>query len=300
MFDRVWLIGEGRWGSRIRDSLIELGVSVKIIDIRHGKSIWDVDDFDPIIIATPTPDHHRHAEYFLTRGHDIFIEKPACETPDQIRSLIAMQAKDQIVMPGHIYRFNPLLDELSFIIKSGQLGDIKFVHSERLNLGTYQSRNMLINNIGLHDLTLIEYLWGITSIDAVRSTDITGNGVPDRMCVLGKSNGINWQLDISWLSAVRRRMFVVAGTLAQAVWDEDQRSIIITKTDTSSGMLEYERLLPIKAQGRLPLTLELEHFLKCCEDRSKPKVNLQDSLRISELIAEAERLGTSASIFPNH
>ena len=292
MFDSVWLIGEGRWGSRIRDSLMELGVKPKIIDIRHGKSIWDVNDADPVIIATPTPLHYYHAHHFISRGHHVLIEKPACETPEQIKSLLALRQINQTIMPGHIYRFNSLLDELYSIIASGQLGDIKFVHSERTNLGTYQSRNVLVNNIGLHDLTIIDYLWGITKIESCKFTDISGNGMPDRACILGKANGVDWQLDISWLSAARRRMLTVAGTLGQAVWDEDQRSISVTKTDTSSGTLEYERLPPVTAQGRKPLVLEIEHFLDCIKNNKASKVTLEDALRVSQLISEIENLGT--------
>jgi predicted dehydrogenase len=95
-------------------------------------------------------------------------------------------------------------------------------------------------------------------------------------------------------------MMTVVGTMGQAVWDDDQRSLTVTMTDTSSGMLEYERLAPIQEKGRAPLLLELEHFLGCVEQQLPPKVTLEDSLRISQLIHDAERLGNAAVMQPNH
>ena len=296
----AWLIGEGRWGSRIKHALELLQITPKVIDIRHGRSIWDVDDLDPVIIATPTHLHFDHANHFIARGNHVLVEKPACETSDQIKKLISLRKHDQIVMPGHIYLFNELTEKLQGIIKSGQLGEIRFVHCERTNLGTYQNRKVLLNNIALHDITLLDHLWGISSIDMSRFIDLDDDGIPDRAVVLGTSGKINWQLDVSWLSAVRRRMLTVAGTRGQVVWDDDKKTLTVSLTDTSRGSLDYEKLNPISCQDDQPLINELRHFFDCCATGQEPIVSLEDSLRISEFISLADTQGTAFSTIPNH
>lgn len=294
MRKRIWLIGEGRWGSRIRSTLSDLGMATSVIDIRLGTSIWDVNDASPVVIATPTQLHHDHAKHFICRGHDVFIEKPACERPDQICDLISMQSKDQIVMPGHLYMFHPFLYEIKRIIDSGSLGKVRHVHCERTNLGTYQTKDVLINNIGLHDLTIIEELFGITELRHTSFTDISGNGLPDRAVVLGKAKDIDWQIDVSWLCASRKRMLTIAGSLGQIVWDDDKNTLQVTTTDISGNELACERQAPVSYQGPLPLNLELEHFIACVESRTQPKVGLSHALRISELIAEIGYLQRSS------
>lgn len=294
MLETIWLVGEGRWGSKIRSTLADMGISVSSIDMRQGTSIWDVNDSSPIIIATPTQLHHDHARHFISRGYDIFIEKPACERPEQIRDLLSLIKDDQIVMPGHLYMFHPFLSEVKSIIDDGVIGDIRHIHCERTNLGTYQTKDVLINNIALHDLTIIEELFGITQIKHAAFTDISGNGLPDRAIILGKANSIDWQIDASWLSASRRRMLSITGSSGQIVWDDDKNTLQVTTTDISGDTLVCEKLAPLSRQGPPPLWLELEHFLGCVITRSRPKVDLSHALRISELIAEIGSLRMSS------
>ena len=287
----VWLVGVGRWGSKIHEALDIMGHNVRPIDIKFSKTINDVDNNDPVIIATPTHLHYEHAMHFISRGHDVFIEKPASEFASQIQSLIRATKKEQVVMVGHLFMHHPLLRKMRDIITSGRLGDIRFVHCERINLGKYHDAPILLNNIALHDFTMLDNLFGITEITSCDMIKISNSGYPDRACIAGTAGDVKWQIDASWLGMNRRRMFTVAGTKGQACWNEDEHRISVVRTDISNGELYVNEDLDIRYESQLsPLQQELQHFLDCVTYRDTPKTGLESALRINQLIESAMTL----------
>lgn len=288
MIHNVWLIGAGRWGSKINEALSIMGHNVRIIDPKIGSSINDVDNQDPVIIATPTHLHFEHAMHFLTRGHDIFIEKPASEFANQIQSLMKVRRKEQIVMVGHLFLYHPFLRRMRDIIASEKLGDIRFVHCERTNLGKYHDAPILLNNIALHDFTLIDNLFNITDVSRCDMIKISNSGYPDRACIIGNAGNVKWQIDASWLDMRRRRMMTVVGNKGQACWDEDKHCIEVMRTDIANGELYIHEDINIHYDSQLsPLQQELQHFLDCITYRQNPKTGLESALRINQLIESA-------------
>src|SRR6056297_1442524 len=96
----TWLVGSGYWGSKVKTSLENLGHSVNVIDIKNGNTIEDIDTMDPVILATPVWEHYDQASVLIKKGHDVYIEKPAAETAEQVEQLLGL-VTDEIVMVGH-------------------------------------------------------------------------------------------------------------------------------------------------------------------------------------------------------
>lgn len=278
----VWLVGSGYWGSKVVATLNELNINVNIIDIKNNQTIDMIDNKDPVLLATPLWQHYEQAKQIIANGNPLYIEKPAAETAAEIEDLISL-AGNQIVMVGHIFMHNPLFH----LLKRLDLGEIKFVHSERTNLGIYQTKTSPLLSLAPHDFSIVLGLLGDVSITHVQNYNFTNNNYPDRSVIFGD----NFQIDLSWLDINRRRVVTVIGSKAQAIWDEDKKSLIIKAVAIENGRLKVIDEITHTYTGKEPLYYELEHFIDCVKNNKKPTTDLHEALRIAKLIDFAHSIG---------
>lgn len=271
----VWLVGSGYWGSKLVATLNELNVNVNIIDIKNNQTIDVINNKDPVLLATPLWQHYEQAKQIIANGNPLYIEKPAAETAKEIEELIDL-AGNQIVMIGHIFMHNPLFH----LLKRLDLGEIKFVHSERTNLGIYQTKTSPLLSLGPHDFSIILGLLGDVSITHVQNYNFTNNNYPDRSVIFGD----NFQIDLSWLDINRRRVVTVIGSKAQAIWDEDKKSLIVKAVKIENNKLKVQDEIIHVYSGKESLYYELEHFIDCVKNNTKPRTDLNEALRIAKLI----------------
>ena len=286
---KTWLVGSGYWGSKVKATLKELGHEVNVIDIKNGNTINDINTMDPVILATPVWEHHAQAKQLLKKGHDLYIEKPAAETAEQVKELTEL-VNQQVVMVGHIFVYNPLMEEMKKLINDGTLGNIKFIHSERTNLGIYQTKTSTLLSLAPHDFSIIEHLTKDLSVETAHGYKLSDNVQYDRVTVNGNSNSIPWQIDVCWRWPLRRRIVTVVGDTAQAVWDEDKKSIEIHYNSVVDRRLNstQENEIIVSDQDKEPLAAELEHFLDCVTTRNNPKTDLNSALTIAYAIDAAD------------
>lgn len=279
---KTWLVGSGYWGSKVKTALEQLGHTVCVIDIKNGNTIDDICTLDPVILATPVWEHYSQASALLKKGHDVYIEKPAAETADQVAKLLDL-VENQVVMVGHIFVHNPLIDQLKTLIDQGTLGKIRFLHSERTNLGIYQTKTSTLLSLAPHDFSIIEYLVGELHVNNANGYKLSNNTQYDRVSITGSSADIPWQIDVSWRWPLRRRIVTVAGDLGQAVWDEDKKIIQIHYNSVIDRRLHntQDNEIIFNNAKQDPLTLELEHFFQCVAERSVPKTDLNSALSVA-------------------
>lgn len=279
---KIWLVGSGYWGSKLAAKLQLLKINYSIIDIKNGQTINDIDTIDPVMLATPLWDHFEQAKYLIARGHDVYIEKPAAENYDQIVELINL-TKDNIVMVGHIYLYNPILHKLKEFIDGGRLGNIQFVNSVRTNLGIYQTKTTPLLSLAPHDFTILNYLLGDLHIRSAQAFKYNLNSpYPDRVLV----NGSNWHIDVGWAHPERKREVTVIGDVAQAVWNDDNKTLIIYKNAIVDGKLkvnDFKETWHWNLNSD-PLENELNHFIKCVSERCKPDSDLTYARKIADYI----------------
>jgi len=285
---KIWLVGSGYWGSKIASKLAKLQIDCSIIDIKNGQTISDIDTDDPVMLATPLWDHYEQALELIHRGNDVYIEKPAAENYDEIVNLIKA-TKDNIVMVGHIYMYNPILHKLKSIMDEGLLGNIQFVSSVRTNLGIYQTKTTPLLSLAPHDFTIIDYLIGDLHVRRAHGFKYNSSSPKhDRVMV----SGTNWQIDVSWAHPERKREVTVIGDKAQAVWNDDTKTLIIHKNTVNDGRLiidEVKETWHWKSDID-PLQNELEHFIKCVTERKKPDTDLTYARRIADYLDIAQFL----------
>lgn len=286
---KTWLVGSGYWGSKVKTTLESLGHDVSVIDIKNGSTIDDIDTMDPVILATPVWEHYDQASVLLKKGHDVYIEKPAAENAEQVEKLLNL-VNDQVAMVGHIFVHNPLIDEMKNLIDSDTLGKIRFIHSERTNLGIYQTKTSTLLSLAPHDFSIVEHLTGELNVQDACGYKLSDNVQYDRVTITGNSKDIPWQIDVSWRWPLRRRIVTVAGDLGQAVWDEDKKSIELHYNSVVERRLNSTQAneIILNNNDQEPLAVELEHFFECVINRSNPKTDLNSALAVARAIDAAD------------
>lgn len=229
------------------------------------------------VVATPTTSHYAVARELLERGVDVLIEKPITATVDDARALIALaRERDRIIQVGHVERYNPAIDAIA-----SYLGDVRYVECERL--GVFVGRSLDIDvllDLMIHDLNLV------LSLLKQRVVEIRAVGVPvltSRVDItnvrLELENGAVANLTASRVSQdrVRKvRFFSSDSYISVDTKEQEVKGYRLTEARTIQPM-------DVTVEKKEPLRAELEAFLACVRDRSRPVVSGEDGLEAVDL-----------------
>jgi predicted dehydrogenase len=286
---KMWLVGAGYWGSKVLTSLQNFGVDARVIDIRNGQTINDINDDAPVMLATPLWDHYQQCMTLLERGHDVYVEKPMAETVEQILDLKFRCAPDQIFMVGHIFQHHPQRDEIKTLINTGFIGDLKHISSRRLNWGIYQTRTDPALSLGTHDISIIiDFASADNVVDQSRCYYMTSGIMPDRVVWSGRCGDITYDCDVSWAWPVRTRETVFIGTSGQIVWNQDTNSYTITHNkiiDNRAHLDQQPQVVEYRSE-LTPLEHEIKHWVDCLSQRQQPSTGIDQALAVAQVIQQ--------------
>ncbi len=193
---RIGVIGAGYWGPNlIRNfSTCAATEAVAVCDANaerlakigrqysHLKLTKTVDEFlqhpmDAVAIATPVSTHFELAKRCLEAGKHVLVEKPLAATVAEAKALNEIAAKaGRVLMVDHTYLFNPAIRKIRQIVDSGELGEIYYVDSVRINLGLFQHDINVVWDLVPHDLSIVDYVLGLEA----RSISACGCAIPIR------------------------------------------------------------------------------------------------------------------------
>ena len=181
---RVGIIGCGYWGPKLARNFNDLPNATleMVADLREDRlaEIYNLypqvtvtrnhkdllaADIDAIVIATPVNTHYPIAKEVLLSGKHVLIEKPITAHSDQARDLIEIARKKNLVlMVGHTFEYNPAVEAVHEIIQSGELGNIYYLNSTRVNLGLLQPDINVMWDLAPHDISIIRFILGMDPI----------------------------------------------------------------------------------------------------------------------------------------
>jgi predicted dehydrogenase len=180
-------------------------------------------DLDAVVISTPVFTHHEFASRSLEAGKHTFVEKPLTPSAEQADELIALAGRNGVVLRcGHTPLYSPSVVAIKQLIDDGQLGEIYFISSSRVNLGLHQRDVSVVWDLGPHDFSILLH-WLGERPEAVRASgrDSIVKGVVDVAFVtLRFPSGIVAQVELSWLSPSKLRRTVVVGSRRMAVYED--------------------------------------------------------------------------------
>lgn len=242
---RVLVVGAGYWGPNIVRNLIEfpeveaIGVSdldtarseklVKKYPRTHmAKPAPDAfnDGYDVAFIVTPVAKHAELAAKAIEAGMHVYVEKPLTKTSEEARMLIELAERNKrTFMVGHVFHYKPCVRTLVNLVKSGELGNIKYLDSVRVNLGQFRSDVNVMWDLAPHDLTIFEAVLGKTPkrVSATGECHVSSPHTFQEtmmLLTLDYGDGCIGHIHNNWFSPLKQRLMVVAGDKKMAVYDD--------------------------------------------------------------------------------
>jgi len=330
---RIALIGCGYWGSKHARVLHSAeGVSeVVLVDGREDR-LWNLarsyktarcypalrpalPHVDAVVVATPPSTHVAVAMAAIQAGKHVLIEKPLAPTSAGARALVSAAAEQGVVlMVGHTFEYNPAVRKLRDLVQSGELGELYYLDSARLNLGLYQNDVNVIFDLAPHDVSIINYVLGRKPVAAAawacrhahqRFEDVAyvrlfyDDSFVDR--------GLSANIHVSWLDPCKVRRVTAVGSRKMAVYDDlaaDERIRVLDKgvtpppggDDLTQPPMSYrygDILVPFVSPEE-PLAVQDRHFVECIAKGVRPLTDGENGVAVVEALEAAEvsrRLG---------
>ncbi len=308
-------IGAGYWGQNLIRNFSELGALHMICDsdpdrISKFRSLYpDVafsDCVDAVLrdtqvtgvaIATPAETHETLVRQALLAGKDVFVEKPLCLSVSEGRKLIALAAEEKrILMVGHLLWYHPAIVKLKQLIEAGELGRIRYIYSNRLNLGKIRREENILWSFAPHDISVI---LGLVEEMPVCVDAQGGNYLHDQIAdvtvsLLSFPSGIKAHVFVSWLHPYKEQKLIVVGERQMAVFDDVEQE---NKLTLYPHVISWKGSIPVpnKATARPvpvdsgePLRAECGHFLECMQTRQNPRTDGHEGLRVLTVLQQCQ------------
>jgi predicted dehydrogenase len=256
---------------------------------------------DAVSIATPPATHHALVKRALEARKHVLVEKPLATCVSQAEELVELAASRGLtLMPGHTFLYSPAVNKVRELIDSGELGEIYFVTSSRMNLGLYQPYGV-VNDLAPHDLSILLY-WidrPITMVSATGST-VFQTGVPETaFLTLSFENGPTANVQLSWLAPHKVRQMIVVGSKRMVVYDDvaadgavrvyDRGFDFTEPKDFGEYQLTYRSgdMVAPRLEPAEPLGLELADFARAVETGTRPRSDAPLGLEIVKILEAA-------------
>jgi predicted dehydrogenase len=262
---------------------------------------------DAIVIATPVNTHYTLARQALIHGKHVLVEKPMCMTTHECIELIALaEEKNLTLMVDHTFVYHGAVQRIKKELDSGELGDLLYFDSVRINLGLFQSDINVVWDLAPHDLSIMDYLIGQPPV-SVHATGAchAGNNLEDIAYITVQfENQIIAHFNVSWLSPVKIRQILVGGTQKMILYDDLEptekiriydKGITVDspKTDEEryANLVGYrvgDMMVPNLALKEA-LAVEIEHFIDCVLSGKRPITDGRAGLRVVQILEAANR-----------
>lgn len=239
----IGVVGLGYWGPNLArnfsqshdcrlDALcdVDLGRLEKISSMHPGASrfsnfelMLEETDLDAIAVATPVPSHFPLAKAALIAGKHVLVEKPLASDVAECQELIALAASRGLtLMVGHTFLYSEPIRMIKEIIDSGDLGEIRYINSQRLNLGLFQKDINVVWDLAPHDISIILFLLGKMPdfVNCQGNAHITA-GIEDVSNLsLSFQSGQFTTIQSSWLEPRKVRQMTIVGTRKMIVYND--------------------------------------------------------------------------------
>lgn len=258
--------------------------------ISDHQTILEDAEVDAVAVVTPAATHYALAKAALLAGKHVFVEKPLAMTVGEVDELTTLaQQMGRVLMVGHTFLYNPAVRYIKRLLDQGDLGDIYYIYSLRLNLGQVRSDVNAWWNLAPHDISILLYLMGADPVSiAAQGTDYLQEGVQDVVfATLQWANRVSASVQVSWLDPGKIRRMTLVGSRKMVVYDDvsDDKIAIYDKgfdrVPRIGERMDFDRpnfqlkprtgdiLLP-RIDWQEPLRVETAHFLDCIRSGATP------------------------------
>jgi predicted dehydrogenase len=319
----VGVIGCGYWGPNLLRNFNQLpGARVKyccdLSDERlsHMKSLYphliptkDMQDLiddrevDAVVVATPVSTHYPIAKACLEGGKHVLLEKPLTQSVEEAESLVKIADEaERVLFVGHTFVYNAAVEKMKELLKSGELGDIFYVSSVRVNLGLFQEDINVIWDLAPHDISIMNYLFDSEPVTVTTfARSYIQPGIEDvAFLVLQYPGGTVAHIQVSWLDPCKIRRTTLVGSKKMLVYDDtsmlekirvyDKGVTIQPHYDTfGEFQLSYRfgDIVVPKINEVEPLKKECGHFKECALNGKVPQSDGRAGMSVVKVVERA-------------
>lgn len=320
----VAVVGVGYWGPNLVRNLVENSLcnDVVVCDLDPAKlerilrrypgvrvttraeEIFASREIDAVMISTPPKTHYELAKRSLGSGKHVFVEKPFTLASAQGEELIDLASQAQrVLMVGHTFEYSPPVRKIGQIVRSGELGEIFYLSSTRVNLGLHQKDSSVLWDLAPHDLSMLFY-WLDEMPTEVMATgkDFVQPGIPDVAFIFMRfGSGTIAHVQVSWLAPSKLRRTTVVGSAKMLVYDDTQNIEQVKIFDKGVNyrdpntfgeyQLSYRMgdIVSPRLETYEPLQAEVTDFLESLVNGHRPSATGEDGLRVVRVLEAAER-----------
>ena len=320
---QIAVIGAGYWGVNHVRNFHELGALRMVCDTSRpslekiAEKFPDVEiendfrsalgaaDVHGVVISTPAETHYQMARAAVEAGKDVLVEKPLTLDVGEGERLVNLaRERGAILMVGHLLEYHPAVLRLRELIESGEIGELRYIYSNRLNLGKVRREENILWSFAPHDIAIILRLVGTWPSRVA----VTGGAyLQPRIADVTVTNiefptGVRAHIFVSWLHPYKEQRLVVVGSKRMAVFDDvlkDGKLVVYDQgvefvngepvTRRNDGIAEVLDLAE-------PLRLQCLQFLECIETRRRPLTDGESGLRVLRVLDAAGRSLASGGI----
>lgn len=321
---RIGIAGYGYWGPNLARAVAESGTArVEMIAdrdaaalsraaLRHPSARLTPDiqamiadpAVDAVMIATPVSSHYELALSALMAGKHVLVEKPMADTAARAARLVEeAKRRKKVLLVDHTFVHTPAVQAISALIRSGELGDVYYYDSTRVNLGLFQRDVSVIWDLAVHDFAILDHLLGAEPLAVSASSAGFLAGSPENMAHLSLyyEGGAMAHLNVNWLAPVKIRQTVLGGSKLMVIYDDMQTSEkvkiydrgAVCAADPLDRRVSY-RLGDMRApalSSKEALLTEVQDFVRCIETGATPVTDGEMGLRVVRML-EAATLST--------
>lgn len=321
---RLGCVGLGYWGPNILRAFLGLkacevrwacdkdearlkkigGAHPQISLSSHYEELLEDRELDALTIATPATQHYAMAKAALEAGKHVLVEKPLATEIAEAEELIELAERhSRILMVGHLLLYHPAVRKLKDFIQAGELGELYYIYSTRVNLGQVRREENALMSFAPHDISVILYLLDDHPMEvSAIGKDYLQEGVEDVVFLtLRFPRGTLAHCHVSWLDPHKIRKFTVVGSKKMAVFDDMESSEKIRIYDKGVDhrphystfgeflSLRFGDIYIPRVEMREPLQIECQHFLDCIEAGKKPLSDGESGLAVVKVIDAAKK-----------
>lgn len=315
-------VGLGHWGPNLLRNFVALpGSRVEVccdVDERARSNVTgtypdvkicaDYDrmledyDLDAVVVSSPAGLHYEHSRLALERGKHVFVEKPMALDVRQAVELVGLaEAGGRTLMVGHLLLYHPAVQQLKDYVDSGDLGQIHYIYSQRLNLGQVRHDENAMWSLAPHDISVALYLLDQPpEAVSAQGRAFLRTGIHDLVFLtMYYSDGALAHCHVSWLDPHKVRRFTVVGSKKMAVFDdmESREKIRVYDAGVDFPQVGYGDLLTLRfgdvyiprVNMKEPLRLECQHFLDCIKEGTTPVSDGRNGVDVLRVLRAAQR-----------
>lgn len=321
----VAIIGCGYWGQNLIRNFYEVeGAELKTICDLEEKALKRVQrrfptvqlsqsfdevlsdpGVDAVVIATPISTHYAYAQQALLAGKHVLVEKPMATSAALVQDLMDTAGQvNRKLMVDHTFLFTSAVRKMKQLIDGGEIGELLYFDSIRINLGLVQSDTNVLWDLGPHDFSIMDYLCDLepksVSANAVKHLHCPHDNIA--YVTVRFSNNMIAHFHLNWLAPVKVRTTIVGGSKKMIVYDDMENSEKIKVFDrgitVNHDPARRERMLTGYRNGDIlvpnletteALRLMAQEFVNSIREDRSPLTDGSSAYRVVRLLEAAQR-----------